>query len=149
MEAFVVLRYGSGGARYVRDHKGERTIKKTLATLSTIGLISITVATVYAEQKNLAGNWTFRVNNEMSLRLVLTQKGKNITGTLQNPHGNPIHLKGQFSGRELKFTGSSEGGEWAYRLTGKGMLQPDGSFAGDLKSNVGDMTWTAIRAPAE
>jgi hypothetical protein len=144
-----VLRYGSGGARYVRDHKGERTIKKTLATLTTIGLILITVAAVYAEQKNLAGNWTFRVNNEMSLRLVLTQKGKNITGTLQNPHGNPIHLKGQFSGRELKFTGSSEGGEWAYRLTGKGMLQPDGSFAGDLKSNVGDMTWTAIRAPAE
>jgi hypothetical protein len=112
-------------------------------------LILITVGSAYAEQKNLAGNWTFRVNNEMSLRLVLTQKGKNITGTLQNPHGNPIQLKGQFSGKELTFTGSSEGGEWAYRLSGKGTLQPDGSFAGDIKSNAGDMTWTAVRAPAK
>src|SRR5947209_13164749 len=124
-------------------------MKKTLAILTIIGLILITVAAAYAEQKNLAGNWTFRVNDEMTLRLVLTQKGKNITGTLQNPHGNPIHLKGQFSGKELKCAGSSEGGEWAYRLSGKGTLQPDGSFAGDLKSNFGDMTWTAIRAPAK
>ena len=124
-------------------------MKKTLATLMIIGLNLIAVAAGYAEQKNLAGNWTFRVNDEMSLRLVLTQKGKNITGTLQNPHGNPIHLKGQFSGKQLKFTGSSDGAEWAYRLSGKGTLQPDGSFAGDLKSNVGDMTWIAVRGPAK
>src|SRR5438876_5773665 len=51
VEAFVVLRYGSGGARYVRDHKGERTRKKTLATLTTIGLILITVAAAFSEQK--------------------------------------------------------------------------------------------------
>src|SRR5437870_4467950 len=125
------------------------TKRITLAILTIIGLILITVAAADAEQKNLAGNWTFRVNDEMTLRLVLTQKGRNITGTLQNPHGNPIHLKGQFSGKELKFAGSSVGGEWAYRLSGKGTLQPDGSFAGDLKSNVGDMTWTAIRAAAK
>jgi hypothetical protein len=123
-------------------------MKKTLAALTIIGLNLITGAVAYAEQKNLGGNWTFRVNDEMSLRLVLMQKGKNITGTLQNPHGNPIHLKGQFSGKELTFTGSSDGGEWAYRLSGKGTLQPDGSFAGDLKSNVGNMTWIAVRGPA-
>lgn len=124
-------------------------MKRRLSALMIGALILITVGSAYAEQKNLAGNWTFRVNNEMSLRLVLTQKGKNITGTLQNPHGNPIQLKGQFSGKELTFTGSSEGGEWAYRLSGKGTLQPDGSFAGDIKSNAGDMTWTAVRAPAK
>lgn len=124
-------------------------MKRMLSALTIAGLISIMAVSAIAEQKNLAGNWTFRVNNEMSLRLVLTQKGKNITGTLQNPHGNPIQLKGQFSGKELTFTGSSEGGEWAYRLSGKGTLQPDGSFAGDIKSNAGDMTWTAVRAPAK
>ena len=121
-------------------------MKKTLTTLTIIGLIVITVAGAYAEQKNLTGSWTMRLNGEISLRLVLTHKGKNITGTLQNPHGNPIQIKGQFSGKEFQFTGSSEGGEWAYRMTGKGTLQPDGSFAGDIKSNVGDLTWTAVRA---
>jgi hypothetical protein len=124
-------------------------MKKTLTTLTIIGLTVITVASAYAEQKNLTGNWTMRVNDEISLRLVLTQEGKNITGTLQNPHGNPIQIKGQFSGKEFQFTGSSEGGEWAYRLSGKGTLQPDGSFAGDIKSNVGDMKWTAVRAEAK
>jgi hypothetical protein len=119
---------------------------KTLTSLTVIGLIVITVAAAYSEQTNLSGNWTMRLNDEISLRLVLAQKGKNITGTLQNPHGNPIQIKGQFSGKEFQFTGSSEGGEWAYRMTGKGTLQPDGSFAGDIKSNVGDLTWTAVRA---
>jgi len=54
------------------------TKRITLAILTIIGLILITDAAAYAEQKNLAGNWTFRVNDEMTLRLVLTQKGKNI-----------------------------------------------------------------------
>ena len=124
-------------------------MKKTLTTVTIICLIVITVASAYAEQKNLTGNWTMRVNDEISLRLVLTHKGKNITGTLQNPHGNPIQIKGQLSGKEFQFTGSSEGGEWAYRMSGKGTLQPDGSFAGNIKSNVGDMTWTAVRAEAK
>src|SRR5215510_4238243 len=122
---------------------------KTITTFTVIGLIVITVVAAYAQQKNITGNWTMRFNDEISLRLVLTHKGKNVTGTLQNPHGNPIQIKGQLSGKEFQFTGSSEGGEWAYRMSGKGTLQKDGSFAGYIKSNVGDMTWTAVRAEAK
>ena len=118
---------------------------KRLITMLAIVLLCVAVTSAYAEEKNIGGTWTFRLS-EISLRLELVQKGKNITGTLQNPHGNPIQLKGQFSGNQLKFTGSSEGGEWAYRLSGTGTLQSDGSFSGSLTSNVGDMTWTAIRA---
>jgi len=124
-------------------------MKKTLIAATVIGLIVITVVGAYAEEKNITGTWTMRLNDEISLRLVLTHKGENVTGTLQNPHGNPIQIKGQFSGREFQFTGSSEGGEWAYRLSGKGTLQPDGSLAGEIKSNVGDMKWTAVRAEAK
>src|SRR5438105_4971208 len=132
-------------------------MKRTLVTIALLGLMSIQISHAYAETNIIAGNWTFGVRPpdavsaepEISLRLVLTQKGKNITGTLQNPHGNPIQIKGQFSNGVLKFTGSSEGGEWAYRLSGTGALQPDGSFAGDMKSNVGDMLWTAVRTVAK
>jgi len=119
-------------------------MKRVFTILATIALAWVTINSAYAGEKGIGGTWTFRAS-ELSLRLVLVQKGKQITGTLQNPHGNPIQLKGQFSGNQLKFTGSSEGGEWAYRLSGTGTLQPDGSFAGSLTSNVGDMTWTAIR----
>ena len=123
-------------------------MKNAIATLAIIVLMSATVTLARAEEKSIAGNWTFRVP-ELSLRLVLMQKGKTIRGTLQNPHGNPIQLKGQFSKGQLKFTGSSEGGEFAYRLSGTGTLQPDGSFAGNLMSNVGDMMWTAVRAESK
>jgi hypothetical protein len=71
-------------------------MKRAFATLTVAGLVLLTVAGGYAEQLNLTGNWTMRLNDEISLRLVLTQKGKNVTGTLQNPHGNPIQIKGQF-----------------------------------------------------
>src|SRR5215470_1486223 len=118
---------------------------KRLFTKLAIVLLCVAVTSAYAEQKSIGGTWTFRLS-EISLRLELVQKGKNITGTLQNPHGNPIHLKGEFAGGQLKFTGSSKGGEWAYQLSGTGTLQADGSFAGSLTSNVGDMTWTAVRA---
>jgi len=120
-------------------------MNRIFTTLMLIVLAAVTITSAFAGPKDISGTWTFRLP-ELSLRLELVQKGKNITGTLQNPHGNPIHLKGEFSSGQLKFTGSSKGGEWDYRLTGTGTLQTDGSFAGSLTSNVGDMTWTAVRA---
>ena len=129
-------------------------MKQTFVRIALLGLMLISLTYAYADQKSIAGNWNFGVRGaasdstkpEMVVRLVLQQKGKTITGTLQNPHGNPIQIKGQFSKGRFTFTGSSEGGEWAYRLSGTGTLQSDGSFSGDIKSNVGDLLWTAVRA---
>lgn len=51
-------------------------MKKILITSAVIGLIVIAVAGVYAEQKGLTGNWTMRLNDEISLRLVADIKAK-------------------------------------------------------------------------
>lgn len=121
-------------------------MKKTFATL-TLLLILLTATFTLAQQQTIAGTWQFRVD-VISLRLVLEQKGKKITGTLQNPHGpDPIHIDGEFSDGKWTFTGWSKGGEWDYKLSGTGTLQADGSMAGSLTSNAntGDLTWTAIK----
>jgi len=101
-----------------------------------------------ADQKSVAGSWRVAVDT-MSLRLDLVQRGAHITGTLQNPHGNPIMLKGSFSNGRLKLTGGSRGGEFAYRVSTLAIVKPDGSLAGILLTNAGDMTWTATRATAK
>ena len=123
-------------------------MKRTIGILTVVMVLMASALTsAYAKDESIEGTWTFRLT-EISLRLVLVQNGKKITGTLQNPHGNPIHLTGEFSRGQLKFKGSSKGGEWDYKLSGTGTLQSDGSFSGDLTSNVGDMKWTAERANA-
>ena len=99
---------------------------------------------VAAGGRDVVGTWTLSVEG-LSLRMVLVQKGKRVTGTLQNPHGNPIALSGEFENGRMRFIGSSKGGEWEYNLAGIGEFAADGSFGGTITSNVGDMKWTATR----
>jgi hypothetical protein len=135
--------------------------KKRLAGVVLVVSVAMAASTLYAEQRSVAGIWTMSAEG-MSLRLVLAQKGKKVTGTLQNPHGGTITLKGEFTGGQLSFSGSSDGtadgpGVHAQPLSGfavnahdlqlsaTGIIRGDGSLAGSLMSNVGDMTWTAVR----
>jgi hypothetical protein len=112
-----------------------------------IGLILALVGTGTAARadQTVNGTWQMSVNSEITLRLVLLQKGKRVTGVLHNPHSNPIALSGEFEARRLRFFGSSKGGEWDYNLAGIGELKDDGTLAGSLTSNAGDMKWTATR----
>jgi hypothetical protein len=136
-------------------------MKRVFATVVLVVAMATTASSLYASQKSVAGTWTMSTE-DMSLRLVLAQKGKKVTGTLQNPHGGTIALKGEFAGGQLTLSGSSDGpanGPDAHtpplpgfatsapsiRLTATGTVKADGSLAGSLKSNVGDMTWTALR----
>ena len=86
----------------------EEAMNKLFASLTMIIMIAATATSVCARQKTVAGTWTFSIP-EMSLRLVLVQKGKAVTGTLQHPHGGLIQLKGEFSVGQLKLSASSDG----------------------------------------
>jgi hypothetical protein len=136
-------------------------MKPVFATVVLFVAMVLTASTLYASQKSVAGDWTMSAEG-MSLRLVLAQKGKKVAGTLQNPHGGTIALKGEFAGKRLTFSGSSDGpanGRDAHtqplpgfaanapslQVSATGTIRRDGSLAGSLTSNVGDMTWTAVR----
>ncbi|HEY1306764.1 MAG TPA: hypothetical protein VGF24_24595 [Vicinamibacterales bacterium] len=105
-------------------------------------VVAVLATAVYAEENAVAGDWTFTVEG-MALTMTLEQTGKAITGTLQSPHG-PIPIKGQFEKDTITFTGGVEG----VQLSATGTLQPDGSLAGELSMNVGNMTWKAVRTRA-
>jgi hypothetical protein len=121
-----------------------RSAGATLILVAALALCEPRVSA--ADAVPVSGQWVFAVE-QLSLRMTLAQRGNHITGTLQNPHGNPIALKGTFEKGRLKLTGASQGGEFAYRLSALAIVKPDGSLAGILLSNAGDMTWTAIREP--
>jgi hypothetical protein len=103
----------------------------------------VAASSLYAQQQSVAGAWTLSAGG-MSLRLVLEQKGKDITGTLETPHGT-VPLKGEFAGGQIKFSGTSD----EIQLSATGTVKSDGSLAGSLTSHAGDMEWTAVRTVAK
>jgi hypothetical protein len=147
----------------VQEHKAvkEQRMRRVFASVVMVVVMATTASSLYASQKSVAGTWTMSAE-QLSLRLVLAQKGKIVTGTLQNPHGGVIPLKGEFAGGQLTFSGSSDrlaGGSdshagpapgfavnaHALQVSATGTIKADGSLAGHLTSNVGEMTWTAVR----
>ena len=120
-------------------------MKKAFSILFIVAIMAMTASSIEAKEKSVAGGWTVSVQ-QMSLHLVLMQKGKNITGTLENPHGGWIPITGEFARGEIKFRGKSQGGSVQIELSATGSVQADGSIAGNLTSNVGDMEWSAVRS---
>jgi hypothetical protein len=100
-------------------------------------------AGLLAKDKGVGGKWTMTVEG-MTIAMELVQRGKKITGTLESPHG-PIHVTGEFSKGRLKIAGATDGRDHPLEISGTGTLQRDGTLVGDLKSTVGDMSWTAVR----
>ena len=107
---------------------------------------------------NLSGDWTFVVEH-LPLKLVLAQKGKTISGTLDFPHGEPLIVKGTFKKDTLTFSGDTKGPNFTVHVDAAGTLKSDGTFGGTLKAlyvdlndekeivrkHDQDMTWTAER----
>jgi hypothetical protein len=119
-------------------------MKKLLLALVIPVVLASSAGLLHAERQGVGGSWTF-ASHGISLHLVLSQEGNNITGTLDSPHGGVFHLTGEFVDGTLTLTGVSEGGDLAIQISCKGTLQSDGSLAGNMTSNVGDMAWTAVR----
>jgi len=121
-------------------------MQKPLTSVILILVIAFAVSPAGAMQKSIAGAWTLSAEG-LSLSLVLTQEGNDgtaVTGTLEDPHGGIIPLKGEFAGDRLTVSGSSDGGH-GFQVTLAGTIQRDGSLAGSLTSTIRDMSWTAVR----
>jgi hypothetical protein len=72
------------------------------------------------------------------LKLELEQKNKNVTGTLDWPHGDPIKLTGALIGDTLTFSGDSSGENFTVHLDSTGTLKSDGTMSGMLKAHFVD-----------
>ena len=114
--------------------------------------------TVIAKQPSIAGTWTFMVEH-VGLRLVIVQRNRTVTGTLDWPHGNPIKFTGGLAGDTLTFSGDSGGENYTIHIHSAGSINEDGTVAGTLNAHFVDFNdahkvvrtidqeipWTAMR----
>jgi hypothetical protein len=98
----------------------------------------------------VAGRWTMSVkggpHGDATMGLALEQKGQQVSGTFATPHGDDLQVQGEFAAGTLTLA-TPGGGDAKITMTAK--LKDDGTLDGYLSSPMGDMTWTARRAPAK
>jgi hypothetical protein len=127
----------------------------------TLVVFAFDGAAVLAKEKSVTGDWTLTVEQHFGLKLVLAQKDKTVTGTLDWPHGEPIKLRGALKGDTLTFTGDSSGDKENFTLhvDSTGTLKADGTMEGTIKALFKDLNeqhevvrthdqvipWTAVR----
>jgi hypothetical protein len=138
-------------------------MKKVVSALAVWAAIVSASTLTDARDKPLTGAWTLSAQG-LSLRMMLSQQGRIITGTLDYPHGAPFQLKnGVFEAGSLKFSGDSSGEGFVIHIDASGSLQSDGSLAGTITSRITDldkagnplrtldqnMTWKAVRTSSK
>jgi len=91
----------------------------------------------------MTGKWTLTiVEAQLQLAVDLTQAGSKVTGTATSDHLGTMTLEGTLANGVLKFTTAGSAGGQDVRLEYSGKYKADGTFAGDLTSPMGAMTWT-------
>lgn len=98
------------------------------------------------EGVNLTGAWKLTiVEAQVPMQAELTQTGSKITGVANSEHLGAMKIEGTFVAGTLSFTatGSVSGQDVKIEFSAK--YKADGSFAGDLTSQMGAMTWTGER----
>jgi hypothetical protein len=95
----------------------------------------------------VAGRWTMTVDGgahgAVTMGLVLEQKGRKVTGTFASPHGD-MPVEGEFAGGRLTLATVAKEAD-SPSITFDASLDGD-TLTGYLSSQMGDMTWTAVRA---
>ena len=120
-------------------------MKKWIGRFVLVAAVAASAISLYAQQ-NLTGKWIMSVHG-MSLRLVMSQDGEKISGTLESPHGE-ITLAGEFSKGKLTIAGAALDSQ-PIQFAGTARLKEDGSLAGVLSANQMEMDFTAVRATSE
>lgn len=99
-----------------------------------------------AAEPGVAGRWTMTVDGgphgAVSMGLALKQEGRKVTGIFSSPHGD-MTVEGEFTEGALKL--ATTGGDADSQITFDARLKEDGTLAGYLSSQMGDMKWTAER----
>ena len=111
-----------------------RTLTSALIVVAIAWLGAVAVG---AKEKSVTGDWTLTVEH-VGLKLVLAQKNRTVTGTLDWPHGDPIKLTGALTGDTLKFGGDSTGANFSIHVDSTGTLKADGTIAGTLDAHFVD-----------
>jgi hypothetical protein len=111
-------------------------MKRTLTVVAIIGA-TLLAASIIAKEKSIAGTWTLSVEH-IGLKLVLAQKQRAVTGTLDWPHGDPIKLTGSIMGDALTFSGDSSGENFTVHVDSMASIQTDGTLTGTLKAHFVD-----------
>jgi hypothetical protein len=122
--------------------KMTKGIAASVAAVMLVGGASL----LLAKPQGVTGAWTLSAEGYV-LKMTLVQTGKKLTGTLESPHG-PMPVKGQVAKGRMTFTAAGPDGVGGrLELSATGVLQADGTLAGDLTSaTTGHLKWTAVRA---
>jgi hypothetical protein len=139
---------GNGQRKGSRD-KGTGRRRGPLAALAATAAIvaSIVAAPAAAQQHShpptVAGKWTMTIESSphgpLTMGLALEQDGTAVSGSFASPHGE-MAVAGEFTDRTLTLKTKGDA-----QITLNAKLKDDGTLAGYLSSEMGDMTWTAAR----
>ncbi len=110
---------------------------------TVIAIVGLMLAAAGAP--SVAGTWSMAVDSPhgaMTTSLELKQDETKVTGTFtSNGHLPDMRVEGTFKDGALKLV--TVDGE--YKITFQAKLQEDGTLAGVLSMEAGDMNWTAKR----
>ena len=96
---------------------------------------------------DMTGKWTMAViEAQIQIAFDLKQVGSKVTGTATSDHLGAMALDGTLANGTLTFSTTGSTGGQDVKLEYSGKLKTDGTFAGDLTSPMGSMTWTLTRA---
>jgi hypothetical protein len=110
---------------------------KTLIAAIAVALAALGAPTV-------SGTWSMSIDSphgNMKASLALKQDGTKVTGTFRGPMPDAA-VEGTFENGKLKIETS---GAAEHMLVFEAKLREDGTLAGYLSSDMGDMNWTARR----
>ena len=124
-----------------------------LVTALAVGVVTGAVqaqeAGSKAETASVVGKWTLSVSmpdNSMTAGMTLAQDGAKVTGTFTSDHTGEAPIKGRFTNGTLTFAITVHGGGGAaMQVDFTGKIKGDGTLAGALTGQMGEMSWSATR----
>ncbi len=123
----------------------------TIAIVTVAAALSLSTQATDTLAPTVTGSWTLAVDGGahgvVAMGLVLKHEGKTVTGTFASPHGES-RVAGRFESGTLTLA-TTGGGDSVPQVTFNATLNDDGTLAGYLSSEMGDMKWTATRAKGE